>query len=361
MIRKEVDPRYIFRFVAADGRNYQRQVYWENLYAFFPGRERVLAAARMTPHQNMHHALFQVLRSKGKQVRRQLIPQTSRGRDEADFISSVTEMIHYRSSSPPAKVVADAKAVLGETMEQVMVVHGIRELMGYVSEPTETQPVEDAFSAPAAGLDLLANITAEDAGWFNLSCRVHALVREQVLQMKNHAEGRPEINAVVRRSDLEDDLYRSLYSNPKYLELVKRTMDVKGAYASPLVSHFVSFYARYLNRSIREYVQEEQADAGFLKERVEGILGKEAASSQHVLPVYNITILGNVLEGHLRRNKKDPEKTDRSFQVDPDIVQEKIVLKEVEDKMSRVLTKGFVWYVFGKNHRIKHIAYVGDT
>ena len=360
-MQREVDPRYIFRFVAADGRDYQRQVYWEKLYAFFPGHERVLAAARVTPHQNMHHALFQVLRSKGKQVHRELIPQTSQGHDEAGFIGSVTEMIHYRSSSPPAKVVAEAKEVLGETMEQVMVAHGIRELMGYVSEPTGTQPVEDAFSTPAAGLDLLADITAEDAGWFNLSCRVHALVREQVLRMKDRSEGHPNANAVVRRSDLEDDLYRNLYSNPKYLELVKRTMDVKGAYASPLVSHFVSFYARYLNRSIREYVQEEQVDAGFLKERVEGILGKEAASAQHVLPVYNMTILGNVHEGHLRPNERDPEKTDRSFQVDPDIAHETIVLKEIEDKMSRVLTKGFVWYVFGKNHRIKHIAYMGDS
>ncbi len=355
-----IDPRYIFNFVGPEGKKYHRQIYWERLYAFFPNQDTVLAVARIVPHHNMHYALFQALRGKGKGIHQALLPEASRGRETTDFISSVTEMIHYRTPSPPAKVVADAREGLGETFEQVMVEYGMRNWLDYVPEPGGASPIQNVFSPPTAILDLLAGITEEDAGWFRLSYKVDAFLKEQIQHMEGNFEGNLKKNALVRRRDLEDDIYRRLYSNPKYLELVKRVMDAKGGYASPVVSHFLSFYSRYLNQKMEEYTRQKNVDTAFLRKRLQGILGKTEAESLHILPAHKITVLGYVRKGELSPNEKDPENTGKSYQVDPDAGLRKIVLKEVEDKLSRAFIKGFVRYIFGKTHYIKGIGYIDD-
>ncbi len=355
---QSIDPRYTFNFVGPDGKRYQRRIYWERLYAFFPDRDPVLAAGGMVPRQNLHHALFHALRKKGKQIN--LLPETSGDGESSDFISSVTEMIHYRTSSSPAKIIEDAKEGLGETFEQVRVEYGMRNWPGYVPDSVGDPSAENAFTTPTALLDLLADITAEDAGWFNLSYRVDALIKEQVQHMRETPEPNVKTNALVRRQDLEDDLYKRLYGNPKYLEFVKRVMDARGGYASPLVNHFLSFYAKCLNQKIGEYIRREKVDTAFMRERLEGVLGKAEAESMHVLPAHRITILGHVIEGHLSPNKADPENTGKSFQVDPDIELQEIVCKEIEDRLSRTYIRGFVRFIFGKNHHIKSLSFLSQ-
>ncbi len=220
---------------------------------------------------------------------------------------------------------------------------------------------EEAFAAPTFGLGALADLSEEDVRWFSLSCRVQALVEEQLQETVGISKAKEKKDALVHREDLEDDFFTRLYANPKYLEFVKRVMDAKGGYASPLVSHFVSFYAKSLNLRIRESIREKQVDTDFLRERVEGVLGKEEAGSLHVLPAYEVTILGHVEKGDLPLNEEDPEKTGKSYQVDPGIGPGDLILSEITDRMSRIYTKGFIWYIFGRNHCARNITFVADA
>ena len=357
----KLDPQYTFSFVSADNTSYTRRVYWERLYAFFPAHETVLAAARILPHHNLHYALYRLLKSKGREVHRELLPETAAGTGGTDFISNVTELIHYRAASPPAKVIADAGEGLAEAFEQVMVARGVQVTSAYLPDPIGDLSGEEAFPAPTFSLGAMADLSEEDVRWFSLSCRVQALVEEQLQETLGGRQDEVRRDALVHGGDLGDDLYSRLYSNPKYLEFVKRVMDAKGGYASPLVRHFVSFYAKSLNRRIRESIQEKQVEAGFLKERVEGVLGKEEAGSLHVLPAYGITILGRVEKGILPLNEEDPEKSGKSYQVDPGIDPGELLLIEISDRVSRIYTKGFIWYVFGRNHCARSITFVADA
>lgn len=293
-------------------------------------------------------------------MHRDLLPATAAATDGPDFISSVTELIHYRAASPPAKVIADAGEGLAEAFEQVMVARGTQATTAYVPDVIGDLSGEEAFEGRTFGLGALADLSEEDIRWFSLSCRVQALVEEQLHDAVGAARDETKEDALVLGRGLEDDFYTRLYANPKYLEFVKRVMDAKGGYASPLVNHFVSFYAKSLNRRIRESIRDEQAETDFLKERVEGVLGKEEAGSLHVLPAYAITILGHVEKGDLPMNGEDPEKTGKSYQVDPGIDPGNILLREITEGVSRIYTKGFIWYVFGRNHCARSITFVAD-
>ena len=157
--------------------------------------------------------------------------------------------------------------------------------------------------------------------------------------------------ALVPQSETIDDLYLKLYSDPQCIKLITEVIDAKGGYDSKLVSGFLSFSLRHIHR---------YADLGptFRQERLDAILGRAEAHSTGFLPYHHITVLGYVVAGDLDVNREDPERTGRSYQVDPNIDPGSIVLREVEGRLTRAAIKGITRMALGGN--IKDMIFVDE-
>jgi hypothetical protein len=192
----------------------------------------------------------------------------------------------------------------------------------------------------------------------NLSFRVDAALKEQI--RKSLETDAPE-GALARSPDLEFDVYRRLYSDPEYLAFVKRVLDAKGSYISPVVRDFLSFYARCLNIKLNEYARDEQIDPDTLRKRLEGILGREKGTSYYFLDYYELTILGHVRKGKLSADQRDPDSTGHSFKVDPRTDLQAIVVSEIEDDWQRFLVRKFVEHTFNIHHNIKSVQFIDEV
>jgi len=102
---------------------------------------------------------------------------------------------------------------------------------------------------------------SDDAALINLSVHVDAALKTQLRKIMQVPA---DEGAVIPHGDLEFDLSARLYSNPQYLAFVRRLIDAKGSYVSPVVRDFLSFYTRCLNAKFAEHAHNTHADPDVL-------------------------------------------------------------------------------------------------
>ena len=376
-MQQTIDPRYTFFFVGSDVRSdpafpperrYSRQLYWDSLYAFSHKDETILGAARVVPYSDVQYALYLALKRRDRNpISQQLLPETShkpllgapKEDESTDLVARITEVLPDRPSSIPQDVIAESEKRLEEAISSAMMSYGLETGLDQFSDPGGVQSMERRFEDPADALHILADVKGEDVAWLNLSFQVDAAIKRQ---LRENLEANVSEDTLALYSDFEDDLSRKLYSNPKYLEFVKRVMDVKGGYLSPVVRDFLSFYSRCLSEKLSKYAQQEHVDPDIMSKRLESLLGSEKEDLQYyVRDHHDLTILGCVDRGHVPEDQDDPDRTGHSFKVDPDIDLGGIVLREITGKLQRFLIKTFVRYTFNEHHNIKSIQYVDEV
>jgi len=365
-MEQAIDPRYTFFFAGPDGRRYSRQVYWDSLYAFLHKDEAVLGAARVVPYADTQYALYLALKRRDRQAispERLLetshtpLLETPKGEERADLVASIAEVLPDRPSSIPQDVIGESQKRVEEAISGAMVHYGLGSGLDQFSDPSSLPSMRRAD--PTHEMLLLAGVKGEDVGWIDLSFRVDAAIKRQ---LRESLEANASDESLVLYSDFEDDVWRRLYSNPKYLEFVRRVMNAKGGYLSPVVRDFVSFYSRCLGEKLGEYAKEEHVDPEILEKRLESLLGSEKGDVPHyVRDHYDLTILGYVDEERVPEDEDDPDRTGHTFKVDPDIDLGQIVLREIEGAVKRFLIKTFVKYSFNEHHNIKSIHYVDEV
>ena len=364
---KEIDPRYTFFFVGADDRRYSQELYWEDLYAFTVRERRILVATRVVPHSSSQYALYEMLKS-GTQspILEKMLPEASElstrkaleSGDLDDIACSITDLVRNRSSSVPQDLLAKAEKEFEETVTKALVSQGIEQGLDVFSDPGGVQSLAERFADPTDVLHAIAGSGAVDAALIDLSFQVDAAVKER---MRENLEAHISSEALIRHSDLEFDVYRRLYSNPRYLTFVKRIIDAPGSYVSPVVRDFLSFYAKCLNAKLSEHAREEQIDTEILQKRLEGVLGRVKNPSHYARNYHDLTILGYICDGEVALDENDPDSTDHSFKVDPDIDVGAITIEEIESTSNRLFARKFVEYVFNSHHTIKSIRFVADV
>jgi hypothetical protein len=259
---KEIDPRYTFFFVGEDGRRYSRELYWEDLYAFTVREKRILVATRVVPHSNSQYALYEMLKSGTRSpILEKMLPEASElstrkaleSGDLDDIVCSITDLV--RDRSVPKDLLAKAEKEFEETVSKALVSQGIEQGLDVFSDPGGVQSLAERYADPTDVLHAIAGSEAVDAALIDLSFQVDVAVKER---MRENLEAHISSEALIRHSDLEFDVYRRLYTNPRYLAFVKRIIDAPGSNVSPVVRDFLSFYAKCLNARLSEHAREEQ-------------------------------------------------------------------------------------------------------
>lgn len=365
-MQQEIDPRYTFFFAGSDGRTYSRQIYWDSLYAFSFKDETILGAARVVPYTDTQYALYLALKRRDREpiaperllgTSQRPLLDAPKGEQRADLVAAIAEVLPDRLSSIPQDVMAESEKRVEDTISEAMVHYGLRNGLGQFSDPTSPPSMERPD--PTHEMSMLAGLKGEDIGWVNLSFQVNVAIKEQ---LRESLEANASDRTLAVYSDFEDDLWRRLYSNPEYLEFVKRVMNTQGGYLSPVVRDFLSFYTRCLGEKLGEYAEEEHIAPDILKKRLESVLGSEKEDLPHyVRNHYDLTILGYVGEKAVPEDKGDPDRTAHSFRVDSSVDLGEIVLKEIEGTLRRVLTKTFIRHNFSEHHNIKSIQYVDEV
>lgn len=364
--QKEIDPRHTFFFVGEDDRRYSRELYWEDLYAFSVGERRILVAARVVPHSSSQYALYEMLKSGTRTpILEKMLPEASElstrraleSGDLDDIAGSITDLVRDRSPSVPQDLLAKAEREFEETVSKALVSQGIDQGLDVFSDPSGFQSFAERYADPTDVLHAAAGSEGVDAALIDLSFRVDAAVKEQ---MRQNLEAHVSSEALTRHSDLEFNLYRRLYTNPRYLAFVKRIIDASGSYVSPVVRDFLSFYAKCLNAKLSEQAREEHTDTDILQKRLEGVLGRGKSPSHYALNYHDLTILGYVCDGEIPVDQRDPDSTGHSFKVDPDIDVGAVTIEEIEKSSNKLFVRKFVEYIFNSHHSIKSIRFIDD-
>jgi hypothetical protein len=130
-VKQILDDKYTFAFRPAEGGSYQRQCFWEVLYAFFPQSLPVVAATSVVPHSSMHQALYESLKGKkARSIPQELfetssVSQLQVASDDIDLIRRVEEILPDQSASLSLKLLDETEARLEEATGQVLADFGI--------------------------------------------------------------------------------------------------------------------------------------------------------------------------------------------------------------------------------------------
>lgn len=365
-MQKIIEPQYTFSFIGSDGQIYSRQLYWESLYVFSYKNQHVLVAARCVPHSSMQYALYEAMKGKDQErVFQKLLPDLTqdssyRALNEAkstDLIESVIDLLPEPSSSISEDLFKVSQEELEETVSNALVGYGLPRGLDTFSNSGEVDAFGRRFSDPLGTLHILAGLEGKDAGIVNLSYHIDAVLKARI---RESLEASVSDQVLVHHSDFEVDVYRRLYSNPKYLSFVKQVMNARGSYISPVVRDFLSFYAKCFNMKLNEYARKEHVDPEILKKRIEGMLGREKGISHFSLPYHELTILGYVHKGNLEVDQSDPDSSSGSFKVDPQVDVSNLLIQEIRGHTQRFLVKTVIQHTFNRNHNIKTVWYIDD-
>jgi hypothetical protein len=152
-----------------------------------------------------------------------------------------------------------------------------------------------------------------------------------------------------------DRIFMQLYSNPQLLKVIEQIIRAAGGYVSALVSSYMAFlYDVLKERGLTELGIKKEGD-DFWELKLDSIIGDLEAKAQKTLPFYEVTVLGKVIEGSLPRNKKDPEKSDWCYQVDPGIDLGKVLLQPISGKLEKLPLSMFIRTAL--THQIKELKY----
>jgi len=355
------EPEQQFTFVTPSQSTYTLGCYWDHLYAFTYGQERILVAERAVPHTNLYESLYHAFKGhQGDTLSHRLLPETTQtpllnvikeGQQIQPFIESVTALIPVQDHTLPEELLKKTETLLEETATQTLIERGITGGLGSFDTNDTTSFLSDNAS-PNDMLSAISHTDREDVLLINLSVQVDAALKTQMRNiMKDDAlqlYGDPEFNLSAR-----------LYNNPKYLAFVRRVLKAKGSYVSPVVRDFLSFYSRCLNMKLKAHARETHTDIDTLKKRLESSLGHEKGGSHHAFDYHELTILGHVVNGNLLPDPQDPDQTDYSFKLDANQDITQIHLREITE--NRFLIQKFVHHTFNTHQNVRNVNYIDET
>lgn len=360
-MQRAIDPTQAFEFVSPTGHTYTHTCYWEHLYAFKYGNERILVADRIVPHTNMHETLYQAFKGKqGDTLSHRLLPETMQtpllnvaqdGAALQPFAESVSALIPTHNQTLPADMLQKTEELLEETASQALIERGIAGGLGSFDTGDGTSFLSDE-APPTDVLSSISEMNTEDAKLVNLSVQVDAAIKKQMRDLMKD-------DALVLHGDPEFDLSARLYTNPRYLAFVRRLLNAKGSYASPVVRDFLSFYSRCLNIKLNAHARETHTNPDTLKKRLESSLGREKTGSHHAFDYHELTILGYIVKGDLQPADDDPDKTDYSFKIDAQTDRQTLQLREIHE--NRFIIQKFVHHTFNSHHNVQKVLYIDEA
>ena len=374
-----VDPKYRFAFSSKTGRSYHRKCYWENLYVFVYGADRVLVATRVVPFSSLHEALYAAFKGQqGNTLTQHLLPEAlqqpylsvfNNASPIQTFADNISALVPEQSSQLPEELIAKTEARIEEAASRIMIGQGIEGGLGsFAADET----------APFLTRDNPGDLTQsfgwegdEDAALIQISVQIDAAIKTQVretLQVVYRNSSTIAEGALRRPGDIAAmynsysfDIAARLYTNPRYLGFVRRLINAKGSYASPVVRDFLKFYARCFNIKFSEHLRQSNDDPDISRQRLESTLGREKIGPHHYLDYHDLTILGRVVEGDLEPDPADPDQTPHSFKLRGAVSSQSLGLSEIRDPIQRFMICKFVEHTFNTHHNIKNIHYIDET
>lgn len=347
-----VDPKYRFAFSFKAGRPYYRKCYWENLYVFTYRTDRVLVATRVVPFTSLHEALYTAFKGqRGNTLTQHLLPEAMQQpylnvfKNESQvqiFADNISALVPEQNAELPEELIKKTEAEIEEAASQIMIRQGIEGGLGSFAMG-ETTPFL-ARDEPEDPTRSIVREDDEDAALIQMSVQIDAAIKTQMRESTT-----PSFDIAAR-----------LYTNPRYLGFVRRLINAKGGYASPVVRDFLKFYARCFNIKFSEHLRQSKDDPDILRQRIESLLGREKGGRYHYLNYHDLTILGHVVKGELEPDPDDPDKTTHCFKLSNTIDSQTLRLSEIHDPVHRFAIRKFVEHTFNARHNIKNIRYIDE-
>ena len=350
-----VDPKYRFAFSFRTDRPYYRKCYWENLYLFTYGTDRVLAATRVVPFTSLHEALYTAFKGQqGNTLTQHLLPEAIQqpylnvfnNKSQVQiFADNISALVPEQNTELPEELIKKTEAEIEEAASRIMIRQGIEGGLGSFASG-ETAPFL-ARDEPEGPTRSIVREDDEDAALIQMSVQIDAAIKTHIR----------ESTALTRGSF---DIAARLYTNPRYLGFVRRLINAKGSYTSPIVRDFLKFYAQCFNIKISEHLRQSKDDPDILRQRIESLLGREKGGHYHYLNYHDLTILGRVVKGKLEPDPDDPDKTTHCFKLSNTIDAQTLRLSEIHDPVQRFAIRKFVEHTFNARHNIKNIQYIDE-
>jgi len=364
-MERAIDPKYRFNFSNLNGRQYHRKCFWENRYVFFYNNDRVLVATRVVPCGNMQEALYTAFRGqRGDTLTQHLLPEAFRQaqlnvfNNESQmqrFADNISALVPGQASNLPDSIIEETEAQIEEIASRIMIGQGFERGLGSFASD-ETTPFL-ARDKPTDPMQYLVSEDEEDKALVQISYRIDATIKARlrdILQSNNE-------DALVKHGDIEFDIATRLYTNPNYLGFVRRLIDARGSYLSPVVRDFLGFYSHCFNLKFKEHIRHSNDDPGILRKRVESILGREKTGIYHHLDYHDLTILGRIEEGNLKPDTDDPDQTVHGYKLCDSIASQALLLSEIKDPVPRFMIRKFIEHAFNAHHNIKTTQYIDES
>ena len=350
-----VDPKYRFAFSPKTGRPYHRKCYWENLYVFTYGTDRVLVATRVVPFTSLHEALYTAFKGqRGNTLTQHLLPEAVQqpylnafdNKSQVQiFADNISALVPEQNAELPEDLIKKTEAEIEEAASQIMIRQGIEGGLGSFASG-ETTPFLARGEDPTRSI---VREDDEDAALLQMSVQIDAAIKTQMRESTALAKGTDSFDIAAR-----------LYTNPRYLGFVRRLINAKGSYTSPVVRDFLKFYAQCFNIKIAEHLRQSHDDPDIMRQRIESLLGREKGGRYHYLNYHDLTILGRVDKGELEPDPDDPDKTTHCFKLPNTIDPQTLRLSEIHDTVQRFAIRKFVEHTFNARHNIKNIQYIDE-
>ena len=125
-----VDPRYLLAFSSQTGRPYHRKCYWENLYVFAYGADRVLVATRVVPFHSPPEALYAAFKGQhGNTLTQHLLPEALQrphlsvfndASPVQSFADDISALVPEQSSQLPEELIAKTETRIEEAASRIV-------------------------------------------------------------------------------------------------------------------------------------------------------------------------------------------------------------------------------------------------
>ena len=338
-------------FVGANGLGYTRTVYADKLYVFSTHKGQLLTSTRYVPFNDLLFATYMALRvTRDEEDDTPALPSFVEETQDLQLRDDGIIPFAETALSLPPKIEQKAHDLIASTYQKVVADATLGGSLGPAPDLTRMdQALGDRFATPMDLLSFVTGLDGRDVGWITVG---NSLFHE-INQVAKDLHGRGGEFLPVAGGDAEYEFSKRLYGDPRLLKVVKRVLQSKGGFVSPLVRHFVLFYLKWTKEQLQT-----GGEYPFWQQRLESTIGRAEAKSGGFLPYQAITILGFVRHGIIDHSADDPDCTNRRFHVDPTYPLDDVVLEEVTDNVLRAFLKGFVKVIYPYN--IKQVQFVDE-
>ena len=339
-------------FVGASGLGYTRTVYADKLYVFSTPKGQLLTSMRYVPFNDLLFATYMALRiTRDEEDDTPALPSFVEETQSLQLRNDGVIPFAETALSLPQEIEQKAHDLIASTYQKVVADPTLGGSLGPAPDLTRMdQALGDRFTTPTDHLSFATGLDGRDVGWITVGDSLF----HEINQVAKDLHGRGGELLPVAGGDAEYEFSKRLYGDPGLLKVVKRVLQSKGGFVSPLVRHFVLFYLKWT----KEQLQTTGEEHPFWQQRLESTIGRAEAQSGGFLPYQAITILGFVRHGIIDHSADDPDCTNRRFHVDPTYSLDDVVLEEVTDHILRAFLKGFVKVIYPYN--IKQVQFVDE-